>query len=147
MWWQRNAQRLLFSHADVFDSLCLCSFRHLDNQNTYNSKHILHTLSFQGTGQEVAPFRATPSTSSSLAAATLKSAIQYVSPYTEWVSFPKMRKKSRNAGMGTAKQSVFLRIHIRANSQTKGLERGWKRRARLFSCFSLARLSLFLAPR
>ena len=31
----------------------------------------------------------------------------------------------------TAKQSVFLRIQVRANSQTKGLERGWKQRARL----------------
>ena len=29
------------------------------------------------------------------------------------------------------KQSVFLRILIRVSSQTKGLERGWKRRARL----------------
>ena len=47
-------------------------------------------------------------------------------------------KKIRNAGIGTAKQSVLLRIHIRANSQTKGLKRDWKRRARLFSCFSLA---------
>ena len=28
-------------------------------------------------------------------------------------------------------QSVFLRIQVRASSQTKGLERGWKRRARL----------------
>ena len=93
---------------------------------------------FKAQARRVAPFRATPSTSSSLAAAILKSAIQHVSPYTEWVSFPKMRKKIRNAGMGTAKQSVFLRIHIRANSQTKGLERGWKRRSRLFSCFSLA---------
>ena len=102
---------------------------------------------FKAQARREAPFRATPSTSSSLAAAILKSAIQYVSPYTEWVSFRKMRKKIRNAGIGTAKQSVFLRIHIRANSQTKGLERGWKRRARLFSCFFLARLSLFLAPR
>ena len=31
----------------------------------------------------------------------------------------------------TAKQSVFLRIQVRANSQTKCLERGWKGRARL----------------
>ena len=31
----------------------------------------------------------------------------------------------------TAKQSVFLRIQVRASSQTKGLERGWKQRARL----------------
>ena len=30
----------------------------------------------------------------------------------------------------TAKQSVFLRIQVRASSQTKGLERGWKQRAR-----------------
>ena len=29
------------------------------------------------------------------------------------------------------KESVFLRIQVRANSQTKGLERGWKQRARL----------------
>ena len=58
--------------------------------------------------------------------------------YTDWVSIRKWEKKIRNAGIGTAKQSVLLRIHIRANSQTKGLERDWKRRARLFSCFSLA---------
>ena len=31
----------------------------------------------------------------------------------------------------TAKQSVFLRIQVRASTQTKGLERGWKQRARL----------------
>ena len=31
----------------------------------------------------------------------------------------------------TAKQSVFLRIQVRASCQTKGLERGWKQRARL----------------
>ena len=31
-----------------------------------------------------------------------------------------------------AKQSVVLRIQVRASSQTKGLERGWKQRARLF---------------
>ena len=31
----------------------------------------------------------------------------------------------------TAEQSVFLRIQVRASSQTKGLERGWKQRARL----------------
>ena len=30
----------------------------------------------------------------------------------------------------TAKQSVFLRIQVRASSQTKGLERGWKQRSR-----------------
>ena len=29
------------------------------------------------------------------------------------------------------KQSVFLRIQVRASIQTKGLERGYKRRARL----------------
>ena len=29
------------------------------------------------------------------------------------------------------KQSVFLRIQVRASSPTKGLERGWKQRARL----------------
>ena len=28
-------------------------------------------------------------------------------------------------------QSVFLRIQVRVSSQTKGLERGWKQRARL----------------
>ena len=31
----------------------------------------------------------------------------------------------------TAKQSVFLRIQVRASNQTKGRERGWKQRARL----------------
>ena len=31
----------------------------------------------------------------------------------------------------TAKQSVFLRIHVRASTQTKGLERDGKQRARL----------------
>ena len=31
----------------------------------------------------------------------------------------------------TTKQSVFLRIQVHASSQTKGLERGWKQRARL----------------
>ena len=31
----------------------------------------------------------------------------------------------------TAKQSVFLRIQVRSSSQTKGLGRGWKQRARL----------------
>ena len=31
----------------------------------------------------------------------------------------------------TAKQSVFLRIQVCTSSQTKGLERGWKQRARL----------------
>ena len=31
----------------------------------------------------------------------------------------------------TAKQSVFLRIQVRASSQTKGVERGWKQRTRL----------------
>ena len=31
----------------------------------------------------------------------------------------------------TAKQSVFLRIQVRANSQTKGLELSWKQRGRL----------------
>ena len=30
----------------------------------------------------------------------------------------------------TAKQSVFFRIQVRASSQTKGLERGWKQRSR-----------------
>ena len=41
---------------------------------------------------------------------------------------------------GTAKQFVFLRIQVRANGQTKGLEWGWKQRARLGSdgFFSLA---------
>ena len=29
------------------------------------------------------------------------------------------------------KQSVFLRIQVRATIQTKGLEQGWKQRARL----------------
>ena len=37
----------------------------------------------------------------------------------------------KNKILKTAKQSVFLRIHVRASSQTKGLERGWKQRARL----------------
>ena len=38
-------------------------------------------------------------------------------------------KKGKNL---TAKQSVFFfRIQVRASSQTKGLERGWKQRARL----------------
>ena len=31
----------------------------------------------------------------------------------------------------TAKQSILLRTEVRASSQAKGLERGWKRRARL----------------
>ena len=31
----------------------------------------------------------------------------------------------------TAKQSIILRTEVRASSQAKGLERGWKRRARL----------------
>ena len=93
---------------------------------------------FKAEARREAPFGASPSTSSSLAATILKSAIQYVSAYTDWVSIRKWEKKIRNAGIGTAKQSVLLRIHIRANSQTKGLERDWKRRARLFSCFSLA---------
>ena len=31
----------------------------------------------------------------------------------------------------TAKHSVFLRIQVSESSQTKGLEQGWKRRARL----------------
>ena len=31
----------------------------------------------------------------------------------------------------SAKQSVFFRIQVRANSQTRGLEWGWKRRPRL----------------
>ena len=40
----------------------------------------------------------------------------------------------------TAKQSVFLCIQVRASSQTKGLEWGWKQRARLGrDAFSLAR--------
>ena len=34
-------------------------------------------------------------------------------------------------GEKTAKQSVFLSIQVCASSQTKGLERGWKRRVRL----------------
>ena len=41
------------------------------------------------------------------------------------------------------KQSVFLRIQVRASSQTKGLERGWKQRARLGrDAFSLASQAL-----
>ena len=38
---------------------------------------------------------------------------------------------SKQKGKWTAKQSVFLRIQVRASSQTKGLEQGWKQRARL----------------
>ena len=38
----------------------------------------------------------------------------------------KVKKKKK-----TAKQSVFLRIQVRASSQTESLERGWKQRARL----------------
>ena len=40
----------------------------------------------------------------------------------------------RNFGGGKVaiiQQSVFLRIQVRASSQTKGLERGWKQRARM----------------
>ena len=34
-------------------------------------------------------------------------------------------------GGGRQLSSVFLRIQVRASSQTKGLERGWKQRARM----------------
>ena len=37
----------------------------------------------------------------------------------------------RNFGGGRQLSSVFLRIQVRASSRTKGLERGWKQRARM----------------
>ena len=43
--------------------------------------------------------------------------------------FPVLSSKA--VSRQTAKQSAFLRIQVRASSQTKGLERGWKQRARL----------------
>ena len=45
-----------------------------------------------------------------------------------WFSKWRFGKGRRTWGR---KQSVFLRIQVRAGSQTKGLERGWKRRVRL----------------
>ena len=43
--------------------------------------------------------------------------------------FPVLSSKA--VSRQTAKQSAFLRIQVRASSQTKGLERGWKQRERL----------------
>ena len=41
-------------------------------------------------------------------------------------------RRMRNFGRGGRQlSSVFLRIQVRASSQTKGLERGWKQRARM----------------
>ena len=49
-----------------------------------------------------------------------------------WFSKWRFGKGRRTWGRSqTPKQSVFLRIQVRASSQTKGLERGWKRRVRL----------------
>ena len=53
-----------------------------------------------------------------------------------------------NNYLGDAKQSVFLRIQVRANSQAKGLEWDWKRRARLGRTLKIlaVRFALYQEP-
>ena len=46
-------------------------------------------------------------------------------------TFTSLKHSRRPCAPSTAKQSIFLRIQVRASSQTKGLERGWKQWPRL----------------
>ena len=60
-----------------------------------------------------------------------------VLPYRRWQNqpttstFTSLKHSRRPCAPLTAKQSVFLRIQVRASSQTKGLKRGWKQWPRL----------------
>ena len=59
------------------------------------------------------------------------SKIEIKGHFVQWLYSQSEELLSQSLACYTTKQSVFLRIQVHASSQTKGLERGWKQRARL----------------